>query len=64
MDHMYWLSSIECVLTAKYREKCQPYIAVANPDIVTVGGGSLLPMPGTLARWYVVRLYKLDAVAP
>ena len=27
-------------------------MVVANPDFVTVGGGSLLPMPGTLARWY------------
>jgi len=27
-------------------------LVVANPDIVTVGGGGLLPMPGTLARWY------------
>lgn len=28
-------------------------LVVANPDIVTVGGESgLLPMPGTLAKWY------------
>ena len=27
-------------------------MVVANPDIVTVSGGDLVPMPGTLARWY------------
>ena len=28
-------------------------LIVANPDVVTVGGDAgLLPMPGTLARWY------------
>lgn len=27
-------------------------MVVANPDVVTVGGGALKPMPGTLAKWY------------
>ena len=25
---------------------------VANPDVVTVSGGGLVPMPGTFAKWY------------
>ena len=36
---------------------------VANPDFVTVGGGSLLPMPGTLARWYAECLAADDEVS-
>ena len=27
-------------------------LIVANPDVVTVSGNSLVPMPGTFARWY------------
>lgn len=27
-------------------------LVVANPDVVTVSGDSLVPMPGTFARWY------------
>lgn len=27
-------------------------LIVANPDVVTVSGASLIPMPGTFARWY------------
>lgn len=27
-------------------------LIVANPDVVTVSGDSLVPMPGTFARWY------------
>ena len=32
-------------------ERSLPLI-VANPDVVTVSGNSLVPMPGTFARWY------------
>ena len=27
-------------------------LIVANPDVVTVSGAGLVPMPGTFARWY------------
>ena len=27
-------------------------LVVANPDVVTVSGDTLVPMPGTFARWY------------
>ena len=27
-------------------------LIVANPDVVTVSGNSLVPMPGTFAQWY------------
>lgn len=27
-------------------------LCVANPDVVTVSGDELVPMPGTLAKWY------------
>ena len=27
-------------------------LIVANPDVVTVSGNSLVPMPGTFARWH------------
>ena len=27
-------------------------LVVANPDVVTVSGSQLVPMPGTFARWY------------
>ena len=27
-------------------------LVVANPDVVTVSGSGLIPMPGTFARWY------------
>lgn len=27
-------------------------LIVANPDVLTVSGNTLVPMPGTFARWY------------
>lgn len=50
--------------TAAAASPAPPPLLCANPDLVTVDGGSLLVMPGTLASWYeaaggpVVRLGK------
>lgn len=38
-------------LLQKAAKKGLPLI-VANPDVVTVSGDKLVPMPGTFARWY------------
>ena len=27
-------------------------LIVANPDVITVSGDTLVPMPGTFAQWY------------
>ena len=44
------LEEIKSILQ-RAAEKGLPLI-VANPDVVTVSGNSLIPMPGTFARWY------------
>lgn len=35
-------------------------LIIANPDVVTVSGASLLPMPGQLGLWYK----EIDATLP
>jgi len=44
------LEEIKAVLKEAAARKLP--LVVANPDVVTVSGSGLIPMPGTFARWY------------
>lgn len=46
------LDSIKDVLKVCAEQAAPPAMVVANPDVVTVSGSSLIPMPGTLAEYY------------
>lgn len=39
-------------------------LVVANPDVVTVSGTSLIPMPGTFAQWYREMGGKVASFSP
>ena len=46
------LDSIEALLDRCAKQATPPSMVVANPDVVTVSGMELIPMPGTLAEHY------------
>ena len=46
------LDELKEVLATAARLPSPPPLLCANPDFVTVDGGELRTMPGTLARWY------------
>ena len=39
-------------------------MVVANPDVVTVSGSDLIPMPGTLAEYYAGLGAKVCSIPP
>lgn len=45
------------------RTKAMPMV-VANPDVVTVSGDSLIPMPGTLGEYYASLGGQVSSHAP
>ena len=46
------LDDIKSILQTCAQQSKAPPMVVANPDVVTVSGSSLIPMPGTLAEYY------------
>jgi ribonucleotide monophosphatase NagD (HAD superfamily) len=46
------LGDLRALLASAARLPRPPPLLCANPDLVTVDGGSLVTMPGTLAAWY------------
>ncbi len=46
------LQDIKAVLQICAQQARPPPMVVANPDVVTVSGSDLIPMPGTLAEYY------------
>ena len=46
------LQYIKAVLQICAQKARPPPMVVANPDVVTVSGSDLIPMPGTLAEYY------------
>ena len=43
---------INALLQSCAKQQVPPPMVVANPDVVTVSGSDLIPMPGTLAEYY------------
>lgn len=43
---------INTLLQSCAEQQVPPPMVVANPDVVTVSGSDLIPMPGTLAEYY------------
>ena len=46
------LQEIKAMLQRCAEQGVPPPMVVANPDVVTVSGAELVPMPGTLAEYY------------
>ena len=46
------LQEIKAMLQCCAEQAAPPPMVVANPDVVTVSGAELVPMPGTLAEYY------------
>ena len=46
------LDNIKALLNKCAEQPKMPPMVVANPDVVTVSGTDLIPMPGTLAEHY------------
>lgn len=46
------MQHINALLQICAKQQVPPPMVVANPDIVTVSGSDLIPMPGTLAEYY------------
>ena len=46
------MQHINALLQSCAKQQVPPPMVVANPDIVTVSGSDLIPMPGTLAEYY------------
>ncbi len=46
------LEDIKAMLDTCAQQPEPPPMVVANPDVVTVSGSDLIPMPGTLADYY------------
>ncbi|KAA6423646.1 MAG: hypothetical protein FRX49_06217 [Trebouxia sp. A1-2] len=46
------IKAIKAVLQVCAQQARPPPMVVANPDVVTVSGSDLIPMPGTLAEYY------------
>lgn len=46
------MQHINALLQSCAKQQVPPPMVVANPDVVTVSGSDLIPMPGTLAEYY------------
>lgn len=46
------MQQINALLQSCAEQQVAPPMVVANPDVVTVSGPDLVPMPGTLAQYY------------
>ena len=46
------MQEINALLQGCAEQQVAPPMVVANPDVVTVSGSDLIPMPGTLAQYY------------
>lgn len=46
------MQEINALLQCCAEQPVAPPMVVANPDVVTVSGSDLIPMPGTLAQYY------------
>lgn len=46
------MQQINAALQCCAEQAVAPPMVVANPDVVTVSGSDLVPMPGTLAQYY------------